>query len=485
MLRHSPPRHRVPSRALAFASLAFVAACGSTSNATDAASEAAQAIDASDSAIPFDARDAPLPTDAPIGVDVPPATDGSTRTRCDPLPAPTGTIVRVTPGQANNLPSIVMGAVAGTTILLEDGNYRMTTSGESARRINFTTPNVTFRSASNNAAAVVIDGEYNTDEIIDVLASNVTIAHVTITHAVNHGVHLTSYNPGDLAGDVLYGVRLIDNGEQFIKVNANAAHTAYVDTGRVECSEFQLTAAGRMHVAANSGGSCYTGGIDNHGGRGWVVRRNTFEGIYCTNGGLAEHAIHFWHGSRDTVIEDNVIRDCARGVGLGLSQNDDPGNPARVYADNPYPGAGFIGDYDGIVRNNVISCNIAYYDTGIELDQAHGARVFHNTVVDGTGATGFFSSIDYRFANTLATIQNNFTRRITQRDGASGIVDHNVETTALSDFVDPALHDFHLRATATDAIDRGIVVPQAGLDPDGNAHTTGAGPDLGAYEYRP
>jgi hypothetical protein len=46
--------------------------------------------------------------------------------------------------------------------------------------------------------------------------------------------------------------------------------------------------------------------------------------------------------------------------------------------------------------------------------------------------------------------------------------------------LNPATQDFHLLASAANAIDKGVVVPEAGLDMDGAAH--GSSPDLGAYE---
>jgi hypothetical protein len=231
-------------------------------------------------------------------------------------------------------------------------------------------------------------------------------------------------------------------------------------------------------VEPNPGG-CYTGGIDTHGGWDWRVRFNTFKGIYCTNGSLAEHAVHFWSASRGTLVERNTIIDCARGVGFGLVQS----GSSRAYPDNPYPALGYIGHIDGIIRNNVIHAGPAaarYFDTGIELAQAHGARVFHNTVVSRPS----FSSIDYRFANTSVTIQNNLTYRITRRDGARGTVDHNLSSTPAGYFKNAAGVDYHLRPGAAGAIDRGLVVKEAGLDMDGRPHDVGP-PDYGAYEYRP
>ncbi len=397
---------------------------------------------------------------------------GGTSLACPPLPAPTGAVVNAKPSDAASLHSIVMGAAAGSTILLADGTYDITSTLQLAKA------GVSLRSASNDASKVIIDGKYAVNELVAVSATNVTIAHVTLTHAVDHAIH--AYPPGanqDVKNLVIYGVKLVDHGEQFVKVNPIGSTPGYVDEGRVECSEFLMTAAGRPKVESCCGG-CYTGGIDVHAAWKWVVRNNRFEGIYCENGGLAEHAVHFWKGARDTLVENNTIIDCARGIGFGLGG----GTGDRVYPDNPYGGAK-LAHYDGIIRNNVVWANHAFYDTGIELDIAKQPLVFHNTVMHGSGATKAFSSIDYRFAETFAVIQNNLTNKITVRDGAQGTVDHNLQNTPLAYFV-AAGSDFHLQSGAANAIDQGVSVAQAGVDMDGQAHDQGA-PDLGADERKP
>jgi len=399
-------------------------------------------------------------------------TGGSPSLACPTLAAPTGTTVDVTPADAGTLHSQVLGAAAGTTFLLADGTYSISSI------LQLSKTGVSLRGKSNDATKVIIDGKYAVTELVQVKASDVTIAHLTLTHAVDHAIHATPPGVGqDVKNLLVYGVRLVDNGEQFIKVNPNGSNPGYVDEGRVECSEFVMTAAGRPKVESCCGG-CYTGGIDVHAGWKWVVRNNRFEGIYCDNGGLAEHAVHFWRGSRDTLVENNTIVDCARGIGFGLGN----GAGDRVYPDNPYGGAK-LAHYDGIIRNNVIWANIPWYDTGIELDIAKEPHVFHNTVMHGTGATKAFSSIDYRFAETFAVIQNNLTNKITQRDGAQGTVDHNLQNTPLGYFT-TAGADFHLTAGAANAIDKGVSVAEAGIDLDGEPHTVGA-PDLGADERKP
>ncbi len=417
---------------------------------------------------------------------VPPGVDGGGATRdagappaldCAALAPPTGPTIVVTPDRAGELPSIVAGAASGTTILLADGTYRMPAGGEASRRIQIRTPGITLRAMSGDASAVILDGEYVTNEMITVHADDVTLAHFTVMRAVDHLVHVTPDESGEIVRRTrIYGMRMLDGGEQFVKINPNGARDGFADEGSVECSRFELTDGGRPRVERSPGG-CYTGGIDAHAARGWVVRGNHFVGIYCAGEGLAEHAVHFWNGSRDTLVENNTILDCARGIGLGLVES----GAGRDYPDDPYPGVGYVGHYDGVVRNNVVWANIAFFDTGIELDQARGAIVVHNTIAIGAGATGFFSGIDYRFANTLVEIRNNLATRITMRSGATAMLEANLEMAPLSIFVDAPGGDFHLAASASAAIDRGVVVAEAGLDIDGEPHDRGA-PDIGADE---
>jgi hypothetical protein len=69
------------------------------------------------------------------------------------------------------------------------------------------------------------------------------------------------------------------------------------------------------------------------------------------------------------------------------------------------------------------------------------------------------------------------------RDGAVSNASSNHEQVPASYFADPATADLHLTSAATDAIDHGVVLPEAGLDIDGQPH--GSMPDLGADERSP
>ncbi len=387
---------------------------------------------------------------------------------CAPLAPPSGPTIDVDPSQAASLQSIVFDAPAGATIVLAPGTYAV------GGILQLRSAGVTLRSSNDDAASVILDGNYAVNEIVQVTASDVTIAHVTITRAIDHPVHV--FPPGNgqsITGFRLYGAHLVDGGEQFLKVN-DVGDGGWVDQGRVECSTFQMTAAGRPNVESCCGG-CYTGGIDVHAGWGWVVARNRFDGIYCDGGGLAEHAIHFWKSARDTLVEGNVITNCARGIGFGLGS----GAGTRTYPDNPYGGAA-LAHIDGIIRNNFVYSDVDFFDTGIEIQEAREPLVLHNTVVSDGGA-GFFSSIDYRFASTVTVIKNNLTTRISQRDGATGDVSNNIEDAPMSFFFDPAAGDLHLTGSASAALGAGVAHAEAGLDIDGEPHDSAA-PDIGADE---
>ena len=262
-------------------------------------------------------------------------------------------------------------------ILLRDGTYRLTGG------LLFRAPRLTVKSASGDASKVVLDGQYKTNETVVIEASGATIANVTITRAVDHLVHLVPPAGNTIHNITLTGLRLIDAGEQFVKANPDADRTAYVDDAVVECSEFEMTEEGRTHVETLGGTSCYTGGIDVHAGRGWKVRHNRFEGLFCRTGFMSEHAVHFWRESRDTLVENNLIINCARGIGFGLGQ----AGPATRRWDDIQGVTGYVDHYGGIIRNNVIVADIPEYDTGIGLEQARDVRVLYNTVFAAPGTS--------------------------------------------------------------------------------------------------
>lgn len=383
--------------------------------------------------------------------------------RCQKLSAPSGDITRATP--ADDLPQIVLGAHGGDVIVLADGNYSL--GGD---QLNFRVDGVTLRSESGNPGSVTIDGEYQTGEIVAISASDITIAEVTLTRAYYHPIHVTGRSDSGIFGTWIYRVRIIDPGEQAIKINSSSSGY-YTDYGKIECCHIELTGAGRPHVRNN----CYTGGVDAHEAWGWEIRDNLIKGFWCDTG-LSEHGIHMWQGCRDTLVERNTIVDCARGIGFGMGES----GTGRAYPDDPYPGVGYIGHYDGIIRNNFIFSSISGFDSGITLEQARGSKVVHNTVVVLPQP---FSCIEWRWDNTDVEIKNNLVSHNLMNRGGRADLAGNVENAPASVFENQSAGELHLASGASSCIDQGVVLPAGLCDQDIDGQARDAHPDVGADEY--
>jgi hypothetical protein len=433
------------------------ATSGPSSGTTDGGSDGGTtAADGADSTGPDDTGDPPPPPAA----------------GCEPLPPAEGDVVEIGPG--DDLAATITNAPSGRTILLQDGTYDV--SG--ASYIVFRTPGVTLRSASGDPSAVVLDGGYVIGEVLSVAASDITIAELTVQRPLYHPIHVTGAQDANIENTMIYRVRTIDPGQQAIKINASA-EGFYADEGTVACSHLELTDAGRPMVT-----DCYTGGIDAHHSWGWEIRDNHIEGFWC-DAGLSEHAVHFWNGARDTVVERNVIVDCVRGVGFGLG---DMGNgTGREYDDDPCPGVGgYVGHFGGIIRNNTIWAarpemfqSQLGFDSGIALEQACGTGVYHNTIVSLQQP---FTNIEYRFANTSADIANNLTTHgIIERDGGQAMLMGNLSDQGTEHFVDAAGGDLHL-ADGSSAIDAGVVLAAGVADEDIDGDARDGSPDVGADE---
>ena len=395
---------------------------------------------------------------------------GASLADCAPLPAPSGPIVTV--HTVGELETAVNTATANTTILIADGIYNL-----NGVYLRIDVPNVTLRSASGNREAVVLDGNYITTEIIQVVASNVTVADVTLREAYYHPIHVMS-DAGDTLTTLIYNVHIIDPGEQAIKINP-AVDGTYPDDGVIACSHIELTDAGRPFIRNN----CYTGGIDAHQAEGWTIRDNLIEGFWCESG-LSEHGIHLWRGCRDTIVERNTLRENARGIGFGLAESGD----ARTYTDNPCPSAngGYVDHYGGIIRNNFVFASDAGlfsseygFDCGICLWQACGAQIFNNTVVSTQAP---FSSIEWRFDNTDIELRNNLVSHNLRDRGGTAVLDNNLQNAPLSLFVNAANGDLHLHSAAAAAIDQATPLVEVSDDFDGEGRPYGPAPDLGADE---
>lgn len=396
-------------------------------------------------------------------------------------------------GQRMTLRQAVNSAQDGDIVELEDGTYTLpeASGANSYTGLYFTKANVTLRSRSGDASAVIIDSEYRnlggSTAPITISAPGITIMDLSVKRSIFHLIHLSG-DKGD--GVVVQNVRLIDGGQQFLK---SSASSGTIDDGLISCSDFSMTAQGRDNVwgygGQNGNTTCYTGGIDTHEAAGWQVIDNRFEGIYCDaggaqrpahgkkadqrggqtyTGGLAEHAIHMWdspQGSAGHLLARNQIISCARGIGLGFR--------AEVYGVK--------------VLNNMIFTEHAgsrEHDVAISLERAHDSVVAHNTVM-ATHPQAYSSSIEYRFASTSnLKLTNNLTsHRLRSRDNAQGELAGNVTEAKADWFKDAASGDLHLKSCELAAVSGKAVASEVMDDLDGQPR--GQSPDVGADQCVP
>ncbi len=332
------------------------------------------------------------------------------------------------------------------TILLEDGIYELTNN---LLYISQNMKNLTIRSASGNRDAVVIRGQGmggNVGYIFNVAASHFTAADITIGWISVHPIQIHAEHNADSC--LIQNVRIVNGREQMLKVSGNASPT-FSDGGIVQCCLFEFPDG----IAYQ----WYTGGIDAHRAKNWQVRNNTFKHIRSPENNLAEHAIHFWSDSENTLVENNLIINCDRGIGFGLGSKQ---------------------HFGGIIRNNFVHTS---RDVGIGLESSPDTKVYNNTVI----TENYFNSIEYRFEETTNVhIANNLVNEdIASRNGGTGLVENNYQNTNMDIFVDAANYDYHLNDNITGIVDAGLELTNVNLDYDCHSRNSAGIPDIGADEF--
>ena len=135
--------------------------------------------------------------------------DPATSDTCPPLPPPAGEVVTVS--TVTELQNAVNNATSNTTISIADGTYNL-----DGVYIRLDTPHLTLRSASGNREAVILDGNYVTTEIVQIVASDVTIADLTLREAYYHPIHVMSTDAGDTENTTIYKILLANSAVEFV-----------------------------------------------------------------------------------------------------------------------------------------------------------------------------------------------------------------------------------------------------------------------------
>ena len=359
----------------------------------------------------------------------------------------------VTVRNAAELQNAVIQANGGgdTDIKLEDGTYTL----DNALWVE--AENVTVSSVSGNRSAVIIEGagmKGSVSHIFGVAGSHFTLENVTLRKVANHAVQI--HGEMNVNSPIIRNVHIQDTYEQMIKVSYDASlPNNGSQNGLVEKCLFEYT--------AGMGPQYYVGGIDAHNAANWIIRDNVFRNIRSPGGDIAEHAVHFWSNSQNTLVERNLIINCDRGVGFGLGERGHKG---------------------GIIRNNMIyhDTSEGFADVGISLESVTNAQVYNNTIYM---EHGYANAIEYRFAATTdLTIINNLTNKaITARDGGAAATSNNITDAVAAWFVNTSAGDLHLRYAVPSVVDQALGIEGLTDDFDKTKRPMGIACDIGADEY--
>jgi hypothetical protein len=287
-------------------------------------------------------------------------------------------------------------------IILQSGRYPI------PQTLNILKPNISLVSATLDPLSTLLVGTgmrqtATVGNIIRVAAPYFILDGISLEQSSNHLIQIAGESNADFP--ILRNCILKDSYEQLVKVSYNRNTGIASDGGLVENCHFEYS--------AGIGPQYYIGGIDVHGGQDWIIRNNYFTGIASPARKIAEHAIHFWNGTQNIIVTDNVIYNCDRGIGFGM-----PNRP----------------NFGGLIANNLIVHNDNIHpnaDTGIILEESQGTRVIGNRIYL---AHDYSNAIEYRFVETInVKIEDNITnKKITKRNGAQAILKQNILTADIN-----------------------------------------------------
>lgn len=288
-------------------------------------------------------------------------------------------------------------------IVIADGSYRLN------KTLQIKAPNITLMSRSGDRSKVRLIGKGMRKQpvinnLLLIKAKHTTIRGLTLEQAGNHIIQITGKSDADHFS--LINCHLRDSFQQLIKVSSHKIQSA--DYGIVRNSLFEYS--------AGIGPQWYIGGIDAHGAKNWHVKHNEFRNIASPSERIAEFAIHFWNGSSDNIVEDNLIIDSDRGIGFGLNKKGNTG---------------------GVIRNNTIihgDNGDKFADTGIAVETSP------NTVIEGNKIWlehDYPNAIEYRFpaTNNVIIRGNKVNKAITSRNNGKARLSNNSTHTSLKELL--------------------------------------------------
>jgi hypothetical protein len=359
---------------------------------------------------------------------------------------------------------------SGDTILLADGVYNLTTSLYINGRNN-----VTIRGSAGSTNVVLAGKGMDNTNYGNVPfgiwsnGTNTTVAHLTIRDTWDNEI---IFNAG-AQSPLVYCVRLLNAGSQFIKSNPTDVNNGLgVNNGVVQYCWFEYTGS---PPGDHGSGVGYFNGISAHAAQNWIIRGNLFKNLHNPDSAayLWNPAVLFWNHSVNTLTEQNAFLNVDRAVAYGL-QNTTP----------------FFDHAGGAIRNNFVCLvpglmsagRTAGSDGSLIAWNSPGTQIDHNSVLLNGNE---FYAVEFRFATTTNGTARNILADapIHLRDSATATLSSNLATAVPGMFVNPAVADLHLLASATNAIDQGLTLSTVTNDFDGDRRPRGSASDIGADEF--
>jgi len=378
--------------------------------------------------------------------------------KAQPLPPPSK-VIRV--ATVDELFAAVERAEPGHTILLADGRYKLPRVLVLQQK-----KDLTIRSASGDPTKVILSGKdwdsnARGDDIVHIgNCDGVTIVDLTFADCRSYGIKVEAENaPRNIH---IYNCRFRDIGVRAIKGSAGKDPSVRAVKGSIRHCFFENT---RVPPADWLYGGDYISAIDMMALEDWTISDNSFRNIKGRNGG-GRAAIFIWVRSRQIVVERNLIVDCDRGVAFG--------NPGQSTANTT--GERLVYVADGIVRNNFIAGGS---DCGIELWHAERIKVFNNSI--WRPERNWSRGIRIGTGTAQTEVVNNLVHGEIRLEGGKAHIRGNLTGRLKDYFVAPVSGNLALTSAATNAIDRGLALPDV---PDDIRRVPRVGrPDLGAWEF--
>ena len=384
------------------------------------------------------------------------------------LPAPAGGAGRVI--RVRNVPELedaTASLKSGQTILLAPGVYKMPHS-----LVIRNADDVAIRGLGGDRSKVVLDfaGSRHTEGVVFTACKRALLADLTVQNVKQNGIKIN----GDLgaAQVTIRNVHSRNVWQRHVKgpqVRPGPdGQPAWTPGHRIEFCLFENDRPKQVgddpyedaHPATY--GHDYIGGIDVMSTDGLVIADNVFRGIRGKTG-AGRGAVFVWVGSKNAVVERNLVIDCDQGICLGNSARGEEGMAHAT---------------DCVVRNNFI---VRCPENNLFASFTRGCRMLHNTVHDPEGR--FRRLVRATGPNEgLVVAGNVFSGPEIPGENRAGAIDwhDNLNRDVAAYFRDPAAGDLRLVAAAVDAIDRG---PEPALVADDFSGRARRGrPDLGAAE---